>query len=135
MNLKIYKKGQGKYTRLTTAAALMVIVGFGCWRIYEMMEGLMIADTSTKLMVQTLVPVLIFAIFGGLVYWLLNKARIVDFMVNAEGEVKKVNWSSKHEIMVSTTIVIFTVIFFAVFLGLTDVIFQLLFRGIGLLPS
>jgi preprotein translocase SecE subunit len=56
-------------------------------------------------------------------------------MINAESEIKKVNWSSRKEIMVSTVVVIVVVVFMSAFLGLTDIVFQFLFRGIGLLPS
>lgn len=132
MNFKVYKKGQGKYTRLTTAAALMLIAAFGCWKIYQMLEAVTIANTSTKLWVQNLVPIVVLAFLGFIVYWLLNKPLIADFMINAEGEVKKVNWSSRKEIIVSTYIVIFTVIFFAVFLGFCDVAFVTIFDSIGL---
>jgi preprotein translocase SecE subunit len=135
MNLKIYKKGQAQYTRLGSGAAVMVIVGFGCWRLYQILEGLAIANQSTKLWVQTLVPVILFGAIGFLVYWILNKVIVADFMINAEGEIKKVNWSSRQEIIASTYIVIIAVVFFACFLGGADVFFQILFRGIGLLPS
>lgn len=135
MNFKIYKKGQGKYTRLVSAAAVLLIVGFGCFRIYQMLEGLTGVSSNTKLWIQNLVPVVVFALFGLLVYWLLNKATIADFMINAEGEIKKVNWASRKEIAFSTSVVIGVVVFFAAFLGATDVIFQLLFRAIGLLPG
>jgi preprotein translocase SecE subunit len=57
--------------------------------------------------------------------WLVNKPNIADFMVAAEGEMKKVNWSTRQEIAVSTVVVISVVIILAVILGLTDFILQL----------
>lgn len=135
MVLKIYKKGQGTYTRLTSAIVCLILAAFGCWRLYQMLIAVNIANATTKVWVQSLVPVVLFAILALVVHLILNSKTIANFMINAEGEIKKVNWSSKQEIVVSTYIVISVVIFMAVFLGATDVIFQLLFRGIGLLPS
>ncbi|GAI13948.1 unnamed protein product, partial [marine sediment metagenome] len=59
--------------------------------------------------------------------WLVNKPSIADFMVAAEGEMKKVSWSSRKEIAVSTFIVIALVILLAIFLGVTDLGFQVFF--------
>jgi preprotein translocase SecE subunit len=62
-----------------------------------------------------------------LIFWLVNKPTIAGFMIAAEGEMKKVSWSSKQEIAVSTFIVIAVVIIMAVLLGITDLGFQLFF--------
>lgn len=135
MVLKIYKKGQGTYTRMTSMIVCMILAAFGCWRLYQQLIAIDIANATTKVWVQSLVPVVLFAILALTVHLILNSKTIANFMINAEGEIKKVSWSTKQEIVVSTYIVISVVIFMAVFLGATDVVFQLLFRGIGLLPS
>jgi len=135
MVLKIYKKGQGTYTRMTSMIVCMILAAFGCWRLYQQLIAIDIANATTKVWVQSLVPVVLFAILALTVHLILNSKTIANFMINAEGEIKKVSWSTKQEIVVSTYIVISVVIFMAVFLGATDIVFQLLFRGIGLLPS
>ncbi|RPI00314.1 MAG: preprotein translocase subunit SecE [Ignavibacteriae bacterium] len=61
-------------------------------------------------------------------YWLLNKPAVADFLIAAEGELKKVNWSSRKEIAVSTLVVIIVVILMAALLGTTDFVFQLVFQ-------
>jgi preprotein translocase SecE subunit len=48
-------------------------------------------------------------------------------MISAESEMKKVSWSSKQEIAVSTFIVIVVVVFMAALLGATDLFFRTLF--------
>jgi preprotein translocase SecE subunit len=123
MLTKIYKPGQGKYTRLCTGFSVATIVGFGCYRLYQMLEA---ADVN--LWPRTIVPVVIFAALGALTYWLLNKPAIADFMIAAEGELKKVNWSSRKEVAVSTLIVIVVVFAMAALLGVTDVVFSMIFR-------
>lgn len=123
MLTKMYKPGQGKYTRLCTGFAVAIIVGFGCWRLYEMLEA-----AELSLWITTILPVVIFVALGALIYWLLNKPAIADFMIAAEGELKKVNWSSRKEVAVSTLIVIIVVFVMAALLGATDLVFSIVFR-------
>jgi len=123
MLTKIYKPGQGKYTRLCTGFSVATIVGFGCYRLYELLGA---GDLS--LWITTMVPVVVFVALGVVLYWLLNKPAVADFMIAAEGELKKVNWSSRKEIAVSTLIVIVVVFAMAALLGVTDVVFSMIFR-------
>jgi len=123
MLTKIYKPGQGKYTRLCSGFVVATIVAFGCWRLYQKLDA-----TDWNLWVISLVPVVVFAAFAVLVYWLLNKAVLADFLIAAEGELKKVNWSSRREVVVSTIVVIVVVIATAVLLGTTDMVFRLFFQ-------
>jgi len=60
----------------------------------------------------------------------VNKPSIADFMVSAEGEMKKVSWSSRKEIAVSTFIVVVVVILMAAFLGLVDLGFEVFFNEV-----
>jgi preprotein translocase SecE subunit len=118
----IYKPGQGKYTRLCSGLAAAIIVGFGCWRLYQKLGA-----TDLNLWVVSLVPVIVFAGLAVLIYWLVNKASVADFMIAAEGELKKVNWSSRKEVAVSTLVVIIVVVFMAALLGTTDLVFRMFF--------
>jgi len=119
----MYKPGQGKYTRLCTGFAVAIIVGFGCWRLYQILQA-----EDVNLWVTTILPVAIFVALGALIYWLLNKPGIADFMIASEGELKKVNWSSRKEVAVSTLIVIIVVFVMAALLGATDLVFSIVFR-------
>jgi len=74
-----------------------------------------------------MIPAGIFVVLAVLVYWLVNKPSIADFMVAAEGEMKKVSWSSKREIAVSTFIVILVVALMATLLWATDLTFRTFF--------
>lgn len=123
MLTKIYKPGQGKYTRLCSGFTVATIVVLGCWRLYEKLGA-----GDLNLWVVSLVPVVVFAAFGVLTYWLLNKPLLADFLIAAEGELKKVNWSSRREVFVSTIVVIIVVFAMAALLGATDMVFQLVFR-------
>jgi len=100
-----------------------IIVGLGCWRLYAILEA-----TDLNLWITTMVPVVIWVAVAGVLYWLVNKASVADFMIAAEGELKKVNWSSRKEVAVSTLVVIIVVFMMAILLGATDMIFSLVFR-------
>jgi preprotein translocase SecE subunit len=123
MLTKIYKPGQGKYTRVGTFLVVAGIVGFGCWRLQEVLAG---ADIN--LWIATIVPVVIGIALAAVVAWLLNKAAVADFMIAAEGELKKVNWSSRKEVVASTVIVIIVLFAMAILLGATDLVFSVVFR-------
>lgn len=118
--LGVYKRGQGKYTRIGSAAGAALIAGLGCLQLYRTLDA---ADLG--LWIETMVPAGLFAGMALLMLWLVNKSNIADFMIAAEGEMKKVNWSSRQEIVVSTVVVIAVVVIMAVLLGAADLVLQL----------
>ena len=122
MVFNIYKRGQGKYTRLCSAFAIAIIAGLGCLQLSKKLKA-----GDLGLWVETMVPAGLFVILALLIFWLVNKPSLADFLIAAEGEMKKVSWSSRQEIAVSTFIVIVVVISMAVLLGTTDIGFRTLF--------
>jgi preprotein translocase subunit SecE len=123
MRLGIYKRGQGFYTRIGSAFGLAIVAGLGCRRLYQVLQA-----TDLGLWVKIVVPAGSFAVLSLVIFWLVNTASLANFMIAAEGEMKKVSWSSRKEIAVSTFIVIMVVIIMAVLLGVTDMTFQLIFK-------
>jgi preprotein translocase SecE subunit len=121
---KIYKRGQGYHTRLWSGLVVFAIVAGGC---YVLWRKLTVLD---NLWVETLVPVGLCTVIGLVLFWLLNRPGAADFMISAEGEIKKVSWSSRREITVSTMIVIFVVVFMAVLLYVADFTFTYLFMHV-----
>jgi len=122
MSMQIYKPGQGKYSRLVSGISVGVIVAAGCWRLYERLTA-----TDLNPWIVFLLPLVVFVAAGVALYWLLNKPSVADFLIAAEGELKKVNWSSRKEVAVSTGVVIGVVVVMAMLLGATDMVFQLIF--------
>jgi preprotein translocase SecE subunit len=122
MVFTIYKRGQGKYTRLCSAFAIAIVAGLGCLQLYKKLQA-----GDVGLWVETMVPAGLFVILAFLSFWLVNQRSFADFLIAAEGEMKKVSWSSRQEIAVSTFIVIMVVISMAVLLGTTDIGFRTLF--------
>jgi preprotein translocase subunit SecE len=122
MVFEIYKRGQGKYTRLCSAFGIAIIAGLGCLQLYKKLQA-----GDLGLWAETMVPAGLFVILALLIFWLVNKPSLADFLIAAEGEMKKVSWSSRQEIAVSTFVVIVVVIAMAVLLGTTDIGFRTLF--------
>lgn len=128
MIFSIYKRGQGKYTRLISAFTAATITVLGCLQLYTKLEAAEFGlEQQARLLIATLVPAGVFAIFALLIVWIVNKPSIADFMIAAEGEMKKVSWSSRREIVVSTFIVIFVVIAMATLLWIVDLMFRTFF--------
>lgn len=133
MAFDIYKPGMGKYTRLCSAFGAAIIVAIGCWRLYQKLAGVSWGmSDQMQFLISRLVPAALFVVLGLFIYQLLNKPVVSDFMIAAEGEMKKVSWSSKKEIAVSTFIVIVVIIIFAVLLGVADLIFNMFFSWLFL---
>jgi preprotein translocase SecE subunit len=121
----IYKPGQAKYTRLGSAFGFGLVVVIGCLVLYQKLEG---ADFG--LWVSTMVPVGVCAGLAILIFLLSSRPSVADFLIAAEGEMKKVNWSSRKEIAVSTFIVIVLVVIMAFLLGFADICFKLFFTEV-----
>jgi preprotein translocase subunit SecE len=133
MSWKIYKSGQGYYTRMISAIAAGVVVLIGCYQLYNKLGGANINNANTRLMVQILVPLAVLAGFSYLIYWLVNKPVVADFMIAGEGEMKKVSWSSRKEVTASTIVVIIVVAVMSTLMAAADVFFQFFFRMLHVL--
>jgi preprotein translocase subunit SecE len=67
--------------------------------------------------------------------WMVNRQRVADFLIATEGEMKKVSWSSRKEVIGSTKVVIVTTLIMAAVLFVVDIVFQLFFKSIGILGA
>lgn len=91
-------------------------------------------DEWWRLLVTTFIPIVLAAAMFALVWWASLVSRSSsDFMIATEGEMKKVSWSSKREIIGSTKVVILFTFLMALFLFLIDNVFITLFQWIGIL--
>ena len=71
---------------------------------------------------------------GLLLWWVVGVHRkSCDFMIATEGEMKKVSWSSKRELIGSTKVVILFTAALATVLFMVDLIFMVFFNWIGVL--
>ena len=130
MLIEQYKWGQGKDTRLYSAVAIAVLAAIGCWRLYDKLQGTLDVTQSAGLWISATVPLGLFALIAAFLYWLVNRPTVADFLIAAEGELKKVSFSSRKEIMTSTFIVIIVMFFMAFMLGAADFVFDLFFTNV-----
>jgi len=131
MALQIYKKGHGFYTRSGTALGTGILTALGCWSLYQKLEGITGMKTEVRMLVQAGIPLVLFLVLGWVIYKILNKHQVADFMIATEGEMKKVSWSTRKEIITSTKVVILTVIFMAMMLFIVDFSFRFAFEKMG----
>lgn len=135
MGLAIYKPGQGYYTRMLSAVGIGVIVCSGVFWFWEKMNAIDAIPKDQILLYQGGMAIVVIAFFGILSYLILNKARVADFMIATEAEMKKVNWPSKKEIIGSTWVVICGTFIIALLLWLIDLGFGALALWTGLLEG
>lgn len=131
---EVYKPGQGYYIRLGSGIFFGVLILWGAQFAYEQMGALQTSEKAWTLYAHYGVPVLVLAVFGLAMYWLtcVNR-RAVDFLVATEGEMKKVSWSSRREVIGSTKVVIATTFILGFALFVVDLAFMLFFSWIGVL--
>ena len=128
--IEIYKKGQGRYTRIITFVAVLLLVVIGAGVLSDKLSGY---GLTRPPMVRYGVPTLIVVGVGWLMFRLVNRPKTADFLIATESEMKKVSWSNKKEIIGSTKVVIVFTFILAAILRSTDVVFATLFSWLGIM--
>jgi preprotein translocase SecE subunit len=151
----IYKKGQGYWTRMGTAAAALVIAGLfvnflwvnlPVWLRPMFDNSETIVDPAARAAAAAHAAALarnvtlgacagFMVVYALVVFWLMNKPDNVDFLVATDSEMKKVNWTSRKELWGSTKVVIIFMFLIAFILFAFDVIFGYFFYLIDVLKS
>ena len=135
MALGIYKKGQGYWTRVMTAISGGMLVLMGAVWLADNLKNIRIGSLE-PIYTQAIAVVIVFAVFGSLGYYLVGRKRkSVDFLIATEGEMKKVNWSSKKEIRGSTIVVIGLTFVIAVIITVLDLMYAQLFQMVDVLET
>jgi len=125
---EIYKPKQGKRTRgATFAGALLLTVLGGKW-ISDTLKGYGLSPY-----VWTFAPVVVMLVIAYLIFWAVYRRSKADFLIATEGEMKKVAWSSRREIIGSTKVVVFATFLLAAMLFAVDTVFRSFFKLIGVL--
>jgi preprotein translocase SecE subunit len=87
-----------------------------------------------RVYLQAGIGAVIMLVGAWLIYWLVgSKPASVDFLIATDGEMKKVNWSTKKVIRDSTYVVIGYTFIVAGLLALADTLLFKLFHAIGVL--
>jgi preprotein translocase subunit SecE len=130
---EIYKRGQGRNVRMGTVLGGGIIILSGMNYLWTQLE---ILDESQPwtIYVRAGVPILFLLVLGVVLFWFAGSNRkACDFLIATEGEMKKVSWSSKREIIGSTKVVILFTIMISTMLFVIDMAFILFFASVGVL--
>jgi len=93
-------------------------------------------DLIAPLYLQAGAASLVILVGAIVIFWYAGMGkRTVDFLVATDGEMKKVNWSTKKEIIGSTQVVIVAAVLISLILFLIDIGFSNFFKLIGVLES
>jgi preprotein translocase SecE subunit len=128
----VYKKGQGYWTRMGTAVGAGLIGALITWQIYAQVPAFF-ADTARGRRVGLIAAAIFAAVYAFIAWRLMNKPANVDFLIATDSEMKKVNWTSRRELIGSTKVVILFMFGIAVILFVLDLLFNTLFYGIRVL--
>ena len=121
--MQIYRKTQGRWTRLGTIVGVGGLIVVGAWYMWnELPPGLGLF--------RAIIPLVVVLGFFYVLLRVVNSKRPADFMIATEGEMKKVSWSSKKEIIGSTKVVIATLLIMGLVFFLVDLFFMKFFRFI-----
>mgnify|MGYP001822474700 CR=1 FL=1 len=135
MALQVYKSGQGYWTRMMTAIAVMTFtLGFAVW-FNDKLLFKVISNEDNEMYWQAGIIAATAVGVGALLWWLLNKPKIADFMIATENEMKKVNWPSRQAVIGLTWIVIVGTLMIAAILFVSDFGFTNLAKWIGILEG
>jgi preprotein translocase SecE subunit len=131
----IYKSGQGYYTRMgtTVGAGLLTLLGLRwLWDYAAQVKIGTVNQTYVAFGICGLVGLVV----GTLIYlYVFRKPGSGDFLIATEGEMKKVNWSTRREIFGSTAVVIILMAVATTFIWLVDNAFVFVFQQMGVLET
>ncbi len=125
----IRRRGQGKWTRIGTAiTSALIIVGIALFIYYDVRANVKMEEKTALIIAGG-----VFLGVSLLAFWLQNRASHVAFLIDTDAEMKKVNWTSRQELIGSTKVVIAFMLLMAAMLFIVDILFGYLFWGFGVL--
>jgi len=130
----IHKRGQGYWTRMGTAlgaALIAFLFAEFTWGRLKVAASVYHWPLNTWAMLG-----ISLGVFAGLMLFawrMMNKPSNVDFLIATDSEMKKVNWTTRKELIGSTKVVIFFMILISALLFVLDVLFGYFFHVIRVL--
>ncbi len=99
-------------------------------------QSLQIVPKFEKTYLQGGVAAGVLLIGAIIVLWFCySNKKFSEFLIATEGEMKKVNWSSRREVFGSTWVVIAISVLIAAILFVTDIVFKSIAEGINLIQT
>jgi preprotein translocase SecE subunit len=124
----IYKKGQGYWTRIGTVAGASLLALLTAQFLYTRGRTWFTnANGRANMPVVMGMVVGFLVVFAVIVWRIINKPTVVDFLIATDSEMKKVNWTTRAELIGSTKVVIFFMILIGILLFFFDTVFGYFF--------
>ncbi len=131
----IYKKGQGYWTRMMSGIASGLLIFMGASWLWKTMNQVRIGSIES-VYVQAGAAVIFIGVLAVIAYYLIAvHKKVVDFLIATEGEMKKVNWSTRREIMGSTWVVISLTFVVAAIIAVLDAGYSMIFQALKVLET
>jgi preprotein translocase SecE subunit len=146
------------YARASAALVLGFTVLYGCWELYQSLDSLPPMDSVNRLLGRVgvnlelkwgmLVAGIVFVALLGLVLALTfgfatqmrllkgleaKSQAFVEFLIDVEGELRKVAWPSRKQLMNLTSVVLLASLLVAIFVLGVDQVLQQVMRLAGIL--
>jgi preprotein translocase SecE subunit len=148
----VHKRGQGYWTRMGTAIAAALLGALTAYNIYHHLPTFLNTPNTTGMSAEqaaaavqaaqtnaTRIAVVVAGLFtlafAFFAWRAMNKPSNVDFLIATDGEMKKVNWTSRKELIGSTKVVILFMFLIAFLLFFIDIVFSYFFYLITVLKS
>jgi preprotein translocase subunit SecE len=130
----IYKSGQGYWTRMGTAGgAALILIATSVWLYQNLPVWSDYLRDHRSVLIGALVGFI--AAFAILVHWTMNRPIAADFLIATDSEMKKVNWTTKADLIGSTKVVILFTLAVTLLLFVVDLLFGYLFYFLGVLKT
>lgn len=130
----IYKPDQGYWTRMISALSIGAIGLAGAGWLWQQLS--IVDNPDIRLYVQATGAIIVVLLVLLGIYWVYGRNRkLVDFFIATEGEMRKVNWSTRREVFGMTWVVISVAIIIAALLFTVDILFSTFFKWVGVLAT
>ncbi|MEX2315901.1 MAG: preprotein translocase subunit SecE [Pirellulales bacterium] len=131
-SLSLYKRSQGRVARQATFGALAVIVTLAAWSLRNYFGGMTYTDRPTAEMIYVNVIPLIVLVSGLWVsFRIVQVPNFADFLISVEGEMNKVSWPSRDELIRASIVVMFVIFFLAGILFVYDLALEIVMKLIN----
>lgn len=148
----VYKKGQGIYSRIVVGIALGVLGLYAAISLHNVLLDLPNVAQNARIPLVGLgltwgliCSFALFAVLGFLIYIFVagmetgvrpldnSGKRVVEFLIETQGELQKVSWPTKYELVGSTAVVIISVVVIGIFVLGVDWFVSLIMGYVGVL--
>lgn len=124
----LYKRSQGRLTRQLTAGALGLGAILGAYSLSEALSRFHPA-------VRYGIPAVVVLVSAWLIFRLVNYSKFAEFLIAVEGEVHKVSWASRQELIRATIVVLTTMFSLAAILYSYDLVLLWFLRLCGVVHN